>query len=867
METQTCPNCFQTRNDIGPCPHCGYDSAAEAGKYPLALKEGSILNGRYILGRVLGQGGFGITYIAQDVQTGQRVAIKEYFPETMATRTGSHGVTAFSGQRQDNYAYGMQCFLSEAQTLAQFIGVENIVRIHSYFEENGTAYFAMDYIDGISLKAYVKQKGKKVSWEEAKRLLFPVMDALSIVHSKGIIHRDIAPDNIYITKDGKVKLLDFGAARYSLGDRSRSLDVVLKAGFAPMEQYTRRGRQGPYTDVYSMAATIYYTITGHLPPESVERMEEDMLVQPSAYRAKLPPEAEEALEKALSVRAADRYQSMAEFRHALGKEDPVVLQPVIPVIEPEPEPIPEPQPEPVPEPIPEPQPEPVPEPIPEPQPEPVPEPIPEPQPEPVPEPIPEPQPEPVPEPIPEPQPEPVMKTEFVTKTELILEEEQDPIAQKKSEPVIPVPDPPKPAPKKRLWPIAAIAAVVLAVAVLIGSMAGGETDSPHETVNSGILESKAPEIIAVQETEAQKVYKVGVAIYQYNDQFMAQYRDEIESYFKTLESEEVTYEVTMVDSQNDRMLQESQIDTFIEAGMDAIICNLVQPSSADTVINKTAAADIPLILINREPLGQTEESYPGIVNNPKVCYIGADSRQAGTSQGEIILNLRNKGDINQDGVVKYLMITGDPQNADAKNRTEYAIKALTDAGVKVSCLAEEVGNWSQELAQQITTTALSRYGWNIEVVFCNNDGMAMGAAEAIAKAGRTVGQNIYLVSIDALEECQDMVEKGTLTGTVLNDYVSQAHKAVEVAIQAMEGKEIEDYYWVDYVKLAAKEPEVVYKPASKPKTDSKPSSSKPAETKPAQPKPTQPKPTQPKPTQPPATQPKPTEAPLPSEPY
>ncbi len=331
MENRTCYHCFQPLDGVGPCPHCGYDEAADAGRFPLALAVGSVLNGRYILGHPLGQGGFGITYVAQDVQTGRQVAIKEYFPETMVTRTQGHTVSAFSGQRQENFLYGKQCFLAEAQTLAQFNNVENIVGVHSYFEENGTAYFVMEYVDGVSLQKYLRKKGGKIGWEEARSILFPIMDALSTVHSQGIIHRDVSPDNICITRDGKVKLLDFGAARYSLGDRSRSLDVVLKAGYAPKEQYSRRGRQGPYTDVYSMAATFYYALSNRLPPESVDREEEDELIPLSSLGVKLPQEAEDALEKGLAVRASDRFQTMREFRQALAGEDAgAPFAPVIP---------------------------------------------------------------------------------------------------------------------------------------------------------------------------------------------------------------------------------------------------------------------------------------------------------------------------------------------------------------------------------------------------------------------------------------------------------------------------------------------------------------------------------------------------------
>ena len=297
-------------------------------------------------------------------------------------------------------------------------------------------------------------------------------------------------------------------------------------------------------------------------------------------------------------------------------------------------------------------------------------------------------------------------------------------------------------------------------------------------------------------------YKVGVAIYQYNDNFMTLYRQEIEAYFKTLETDSVKYEITMVDGKNDMAEQTAQIETFITQGMDVIICNLVQTSSADVIIDKVVAADIPLILINREPLGENgDESYPGIINNAKVCYVGADARQSGTFQGEIVLALDNKGDINGDGVVNYVMVVGDPENPDAQYRTEFSVKALTDAGLTVNCLTEQIGNWDQTKGQEIVANALAQYGDEIEVVFCNNDGMALGAFAAIEAAGRKVGEDIYLLGVDALEQCQEMVKAGTMTGTVLNDHIGQSHAAVDAAVAALKGEALQNYYWVPYIKV------------------------------------------------------------------
>ncbi len=304
------------------------------------------------------------------------------------------------------------------------------------------------------------------------------------------------------------------------------------------------------------------------------------------------------------------------------------------------------------------------------------------------------------------------------------------------------------------------------------------------------------------EASGAKTYNVGVAIYQFDDNFMTLYRNEIEAYFKTLETDDVKYNVTIVDGKNDMATQTDQIKTFITQGMDVIICNLVQTSSAELIIDEVVAANIPLVLINREPLGDNgDESYEGILNNDKVCYVGADARQSGTYQGEIVLSLADKGDINGDGKVSYVMIQGDPENPDAQYRTQFSIKALTDAGMAVECLADQVGMWATDKGQEIAATALSQHGDAVEVIFCNNDGMALGAAAAIEAAGRKVGEDIYLLGVDALEECQEMVKNGTMTGTVLNDHIGQSHTAVDVAVKALNGEAIDNYYWVDYVMI------------------------------------------------------------------
>ena len=286
---------------------------------------------------------------------------------------------------------------------------------------------------------------------------------------------------------------------------------------------------------------------------------------------------------------------------------------------------------------------------------------------------------------------------------------------------------------------------------------------------------------------------IGVCIYQFADNFMTLYRADLEGYLK-----DMGYSVTIMDGKNDQNTQTEQINTFLQQGVDVLVINPVQTTSAQTIVDTVSPSGTPIVFINREPEESVLDSYKG-----KCCYVGADARQSGTYQGEIVAALPDKGDANGDGVVSYVMIEGDPENIDAQYRTEFSIKALEDAGITVECLDDQVGNWATDKGQQIAANALSAHGDKIDVIFCNNDGMALGAAAAITAAGRTVGEDIYLLGVDALEECQEMVKNGTMTGTVLNDHVGQSHKAVDVAVQALNGEAIDNYYWVDYVKVDA----------------------------------------------------------------
>ena len=288
--------------------------------------------------------------------------------------------------------------------------------------------------------------------------------------------------------------------------------------------------------------------------------------------------------------------------------------------------------------------------------------------------------------------------------------------------------------------------------------------------------------------------KIGITIYQFADNFMTLYREELVRYL-TEDCGIPAENITVMDGKNDQAEQSNQIDGFIADNVDVMIINLVQSSSAASVIQKADAAGIPVVFINREP------SAEDMALNGNFCYVGADARQSGTMQGNIVLGLENKGDFNGNGVVDYVMIMGDPENVDAQYRTEFSIKALTDAGLTVNKLFEQRGDWDQTKGQELAATALSQYGNDVDVIFCNNDAMALGAYQAIVDAGRVVGQDIYLVGVDALDECQAMVADGTMTGTVLNDHIGQSHTAVDVALKAAKGEKMEKYYWVDYVKV------------------------------------------------------------------
>lgn len=305
------------KGDAAICGHCGFDESATE-THRLRIRPRTILRDQYLIGRVLGQGGFGITYLGLDLLLHKKVAIKEFLPSMLATRgEDKTSVVPFSGSQEQFFKQGLQSFIGEARSVAHFSRNVNIVNVNNYFEANNTGYMVMDYLEGMPLSGLIVKRGA-LPVREVFLIFFPILDALSEVHKMGIYHRDISPQNIIITTDNTPVLIDFGAARQIVGEQSYSLDVVLKHGYSPLEQYTSRGKIGPWSDVYACGATLYYMITGKVPPPSVDRVDKDELVQPSQIEGlRLTEEMDDALLTSLAVRSGDRYQSVAELKSAL----------------------------------------------------------------------------------------------------------------------------------------------------------------------------------------------------------------------------------------------------------------------------------------------------------------------------------------------------------------------------------------------------------------------------------------------------------------------------------------------------------------------------------------------------------------------
>ena len=319
MELSKCAGCMEAFRGY-PCPDCGYDPQnIRQAEYALPVE--TILAGKYLVGRVLGQGGFGITYIGWDLALERKVAIKEYYPSGQVSRQpGTRQLTWYTGENaRAAQQSGMEMFLKEARKMVRVDAISGVVRVLDLFRENETAYIVMDFVEGEILKNRLKKTGP-MDWAQAKDIFLPAIRAMEEVHKAGLIHRDLSPDNLMLTPEGKVRILDLGAAKDLNINTGASSMQVAKSGFSPFEQYTQRGGSGPWTDVYAMAATIYYTLTGKIPPTAIDRMENDAICWTQPRLDTLPRAALAALKKAMVVSAQKRTQSMEELKKGLFEE-------------------------------------------------------------------------------------------------------------------------------------------------------------------------------------------------------------------------------------------------------------------------------------------------------------------------------------------------------------------------------------------------------------------------------------------------------------------------------------------------------------------------------------------------------------------
>ena len=301
------------------CPYCG-NSNETYKKSEYALPPFTILNGRYLVGKTIGAGGFGITYLAMDLALERRVAIKEFFMNDAMYRTKAYAVTVstINKAQEEMYRASREKFEREAKILAHLNNMPGIVQVYDFFSENGTAYIAMEYLDGKTLGEYVREKGGRLSLEETKQILYPIMKSLDKIHKEGILHRDVSPDNIKFSEDGSPKLFDFGGAKLETNDDLSKI-AYMKPGYTPLEQYSVNGDQGPWTDVYAMGATIYYCICGKKPPEAPERSCGKAPLSFETTGMKISKAEENALRKAMTLRGDLRYQTMEEFWESLEK--------------------------------------------------------------------------------------------------------------------------------------------------------------------------------------------------------------------------------------------------------------------------------------------------------------------------------------------------------------------------------------------------------------------------------------------------------------------------------------------------------------------------------------------------------------------
>lgn len=316
MANELCMNCFSVKGQYEVCPFCGYVEGTPP-EQPHYLTPGTMLGNHFIVGTVIGFGGFGITYKCFDTTLGVTVAIKEFFPSGLVNRApGERRVGLLSGDKKEQYKERLARFLMEAQSVAQFGKAKDIVNVYDFFEENGTAYIIMEYIDGVLLKDYLEKQGK-MDPEAALSVIMPIIEAVKKIHSKGIIHRDVSPDNIFIASEDAIKIFDFGAAQLNESKEGMAAEEVIKVGYSPLEQYRNKSKQGFYTEVYAVGAILYQMLTGRKPAESTEREFKDSLKSPLELGVKINANVDRAVMEALAVRPELRFQGIQQFEEAL----------------------------------------------------------------------------------------------------------------------------------------------------------------------------------------------------------------------------------------------------------------------------------------------------------------------------------------------------------------------------------------------------------------------------------------------------------------------------------------------------------------------------------------------------------------------
>lgn len=327
-----CLNCFNLfdivysdKEEREVCPYCRYCEGTPPKELYHLYPGVGLYNNRYVIGTCIGFGGFGITYKAWDNVLETVVAVKEYYPTGLVQRVpGKPQVIIYTGESKEEYMQGLERFLDEAKNMAKFVDNPNIVHVDAFFEENNTAYLVMEYLPGMTLKSYLKSKGGRIGCEEVIPIADAVITALKEIHAGGIIHRDISPDNIMLCNDGRIKLLDFGAARFSDADQERTRSIILKPGFAPPEQYQAKSKQGPWTDIYALCATVYRAITGVLPDESVNRVIEDTVQSPIQIYSDIPERISNTVMKGMSIYPEIRFSNVDELKKALDGEKKVM---------------------------------------------------------------------------------------------------------------------------------------------------------------------------------------------------------------------------------------------------------------------------------------------------------------------------------------------------------------------------------------------------------------------------------------------------------------------------------------------------------------------------------------------------------------